>query len=156
MLVEDDAGAALELVYFNADPTYLKRLLPEGSRRLDLGQARSPMTAGCKCPIPIMWRPLDGGEAARRCPLHEPVYPLTAGLTNTTLRKAIGEALAQLPALPEWIDGGFLAQNGWPSFAEALARLHAPESRGRSPAVGAGSRRGSLMTSFSPISLRLP
>ncbi|MCJ7787433.1 MAG: ATP-dependent DNA helicase RecG, partial [Methyloceanibacter sp.] len=29
VLVEDDS-AALELVYFNADPVYLKRLLPEG------------------------------------------------------------------------------------------------------------------------------
>jgi ATP-dependent DNA helicase RecG len=34
VLVEDDAGASLELVYFNADPSYLKRLLPAGSRRL--------------------------------------------------------------------------------------------------------------------------
>ena len=39
VLVEDESGA-LELVYFNADPAYLKRLLPEGSRKLDLWQAR--------------------------------------------------------------------------------------------------------------------
>ena len=38
VLVEDDTSA-LELVYFNADPAYLKRLLPEGSRRI-FGQAR--------------------------------------------------------------------------------------------------------------------
>ena len=35
------SGAALELVYFNADPTYLKRLLPEGSRRLISGKLES-------------------------------------------------------------------------------------------------------------------
>ncbi|MGV1015027.1 MAG: ATP-dependent DNA helicase RecG, partial [Methyloceanibacter sp.] len=34
VLVEDDAGGAFDLVYFNADPVYLKRLLPVGSRRL--------------------------------------------------------------------------------------------------------------------------
>ena len=72
---------------------------------------------------------LDGAEAgAATLPLHEPVYPLTAGLTNTTLRKAIGEALQHLPSLPEWTDAAFLARQAWPSFAEALARLHAPEA----------------------------
>jgi ATP-dependent DNA helicase RecG len=59
--------------------------------------------------------------------MHEPIYPLTAGLTNTTLRKAIGEALARLPAFPEWMDEGYRAKNAWPSFADALRRLHAPE-----------------------------
>ena len=33
------------------------------------------------------------------------------------------------PSLPEWIDAGLAgAQNAWPSFAAALARLHAPEA----------------------------
>ena len=41
VLVEDEAGAALELVYFNADPSYLKRLLPVGSRRLISGKLES-------------------------------------------------------------------------------------------------------------------
>ena len=87
------------------------------------------MTAGCKCRIPIMWPSSMAPKPARRSlPLHEPVYPLTAGLTNTTLRKAIGEALQHLPSLPEWTDAAFLAKQAWPSFAEALARLHAPEA----------------------------
>ena len=34
-------SGALELVYFNADPAYLKRLLPEGSRRLISGKLES-------------------------------------------------------------------------------------------------------------------
>ena len=37
-------------------------------------------------------------------PLVEPVYPLTAGLSGKVLRRAIGQALARLPALPEWQD----------------------------------------------------
>ena len=41
VLVEDAAGAALELVYFNADPNYLKRLLPAGSKRLVSGKLES-------------------------------------------------------------------------------------------------------------------
>jgi ATP-dependent DNA helicase RecG len=128
VLVEDQSGAALELVYFNADPAYLKRLLPEGSRRLISGKLES-YDGWLQMPHPDHVARLDGaeGSAAATLPLHEPVYPLTAGLTNTTLRKAIGEALAHLPTLPEWTDAAYAAKNAWPSFGEALARLHAPE-----------------------------
>ncbi|HET7211163.1 MAG TPA: ATP-dependent DNA helicase RecG, partial [Methyloceanibacter sp.] len=125
VLVEDDAGAALELVYFNADPSYLKRLLPAGSRRLISGKLES-YDGWLQMPHPDHVMAVDGDGGAP-LPLHEPVYPLTAGLTNTTLRKAIGNALGQVPELPEWIDAGFLAQNAWPRFGEAIARLHNPE-----------------------------
>ncbi len=124
VLVEDQSSA-LELVYFNADPAYLKRLLPEGSKRLISGKIES-YDGWLQMPHPDHVLAVESGLGA--LPLHEPVYPLTAGLTNTTLRKAIGEASARMPSLPEWIDAGLLAQNTWPSFAEALARLHAPEA----------------------------
>jgi ATP-dependent DNA helicase RecG len=125
VLVEDDDGAALELVYFNADPTYLKRLLPAGSKRLISGKLES-YDGWLQMPHPDHVVAADGGSGDA-LPLHEPLYPLTAGLTNTTLRKAIGEALAQLPSLPEWIDAGLLAKHNWPSVTDAVPRLHAPE-----------------------------
>ncbi len=129
VLVEDSSGAALELVYFNADPSYLKRLLPAGAKRLVSGRLES-YDGWLQMPHPDHVVALDtapeGGTAA--LPVHEPLYPLTAGLTNTLLRRAIGEALARLPSLPEWIDETFRVRSAWPFFAEALARLHAPES----------------------------
>jgi ATP-dependent DNA helicase RecG len=125
VLVEDDAGAALELVYFNADPAYLKRLWPVGSKRLVSGRLES-YDGWLQMPHPDHVAPVDT-DGASALPLHEPVYPLTAGLTNNVVRKAIGEALHQLPALPEWIDAGFLAQNALPSFADAIAKLHVPK-----------------------------
>jgi ATP-dependent DNA helicase RecG len=128
VLVEDRSGAALELVYFNADANYLKRLLPVGSRRLVSGKLES-YDGWLQMPHPDHVAAADA-EGAGALPLHEPVYPLTAGLTNTVLRKAIGEALGQVPPLPEWIDSGLLAREAWPSFGEAVAKLHAPESEG--------------------------
>jgi ATP-dependent DNA helicase RecG len=127
VLVEDSAGAALELVYFNADPGYLKRLLPVGSRRLVSGKLES-YDGWLQIPHPNHVVDIEGErDATAALPMHEPVYPLTAGLTNTTLRKAIGEALATLPTFPEWMDEGYRAKNAWSSFADALRRLHAPE-----------------------------
>src|SRR6476661_7607236 len=128
VLAEDASGAALELVYFNADPSYLKRLLPPGSRKLVSGKLES-YNGWLQMPHPDYVVAIDSADknSDGALPLHEPLYPLTAGLSNSVLRKAIGEALARLPALPEWIDGAFRLRNAWPSFAEALASLHAPE-----------------------------
>jgi ATP-dependent DNA helicase RecG len=127
VLVEDSSGAALELVYFNADRGYLRRLLPVGSQRLVSGKLES-YDGWLQMPHPDHVMNIEGPrDAAAALPLHEPIYPLTAGLTNTMLRKAIGEALGKMPTLPEWVDEAYHAKNAWPSFGEALQRLHAPE-----------------------------
>ena len=73
---------------------------------------------------------VDAEGDVAKLPLLEPIYPLTAGLTNTTLRKGIAQALERLPALPEWIDTAWRERNAWPSFGEALKRMHSPESGG--------------------------
>ncbi|WP_244500281.1 ATP-dependent DNA helicase RecG [Methyloceanibacter superfactus] len=122
ILVEDDSGA-LELIYFKADPAYLKRLLPVGSQRLISGKLEA-YDGYLQMPHPDH---VAAPEGLSDLPLIEPVYPLTAGLSNTTFRKVLAGALAQLPDLPEWIDAGFLAKKDWPRFAEAIARLHAPQ-----------------------------
>jgi ATP-dependent DNA helicase RecG len=128
VLVVDASGALLELVYFNADPAYLKRLLPVGARRLVSGKLES-YDGWLQMPHPdhvvAIDAKADGG--ANSLPVHEPVYPLTAGLTNTMLRKAIGEALARLPAFLEWIDEAFRKRNDWSSFGDAVRQVHAPE-----------------------------
>src|ERR1700732_4113866 len=58
----------------------------------------------------------------------EPVYPLTAGLSPRVVRKAVGEALDRLPALPEWIDSALRERRGWPGWGEAVRQAHAPET----------------------------
>ena len=156
MLVED-SSAALELVYFNADPVYLKRLLPQGSRRLVSGKLES-YDGWLQMPHPDHVVAADGAPDGNtgKLPLIEPIYPLTAGLTNTMLRKAIGEALRELPTLPDWMDQGFRARQAWPSFAEALQRLHAPQEEADFLPSAPARGRGLPMTSFSPISSPLP
>jgi len=61
-----------------------------------------------------------------RLPLVEPVYPLTEGLYQNQLHKAINAALDRLPALPEWQDPAFLARERFPDFADALRHVHRP------------------------------
>jgi ATP-dependent DNA helicase RecG len=61
-------------------------------------------------------------------PWIEPVWPLTAGITPRTMRKAALGALERLPDFPEWQDKTILAKRGWPGFGTALHALHAPKT----------------------------
>ena len=66
--------------------------------------------------------PERGGEV----PLHEAVYPATAGLPSRTVRRLTLAALERAPELQEWIDPHLLAREGWPSWRDALEALHRP------------------------------
>jgi ATP-dependent DNA helicase RecG len=69
------------------------------------------------------------------------VYGQTEGLTSRMLARSVGLALERLPALPEWQDAGWLQQNGFPPFRDALAALHRPESvEATAPETGARRR----------------
>jgi len=60
-----------------------------------------------------------------------PVYPLTEGLSQTTLRKAVKHALSlcnnEPRLLVDWIPESILKQYHYPSLAEAIQILHAPD-----------------------------
>ncbi len=123
VICSDETGF-ITLVFFHARADYLIKALPEGSKRIisgrveDYGGARQ-MTH----PDHIVDPAIAGG-----LPLFEPVYPLTAGLPASVMRKAAQGAVERLPNLPEWQDAAWLAKNKFPAFGDALRRLHAPQS----------------------------
>jgi len=114
-VVGDGSGFA-ELVFFQRFPA---AKLPKGARVLVSGKfdERRQMVH----PDHIV--PADRAEGL---PWIEPVWPLTAGLFPWHLRRPVAQALACIPALPEWHDPALLAREKWPGFAEALHLLHAP------------------------------
>ncbi len=114
-VVADGTGFS-EILFFRAFPR--ERLAP-GARVLVSGK---PDERG-HFVHPEHIVPLDGAE---RLPAIEPVWPLTAGLFPSHLRRAFTEALACVPDLPEWHDAALLRREAWPGFAEALRALHAP------------------------------
>jgi ATP-dependent DNA helicase RecG len=118
-----DDTAALELVFFHAKPDYLKEVLPVGARRIVSGRI-DRYGGRLQMAHPDYILPPD---QARELPTHEPVYALTENLPGKSLQRAIHGALEKVPALPEWQDGAFLKARGWPSFGEALRKVHAPE-----------------------------
>ncbi|MFA5951079.1 MAG: ATP-dependent DNA helicase RecG [Hyphomicrobium sp.] len=122
---EDDTGT-LDIVFFRAERSYVERQLPVGEIRYISGRVEQ---YGDKLQ---MSHPdyIVAPEARSELPLLEPVYPLTAGLSGKVLLKAERQALTRVPALSEWQDPAWLKARDWPSFADALARLHRPEDAG--------------------------
>jgi ATP-dependent DNA helicase RecG len=57
----------------------------------------------------------------------QPVWPLTGALGLPQVTRAMGAALALLPALPEWQDPPLLRREQWPGFTPALRAIQAPE-----------------------------
>lgn len=118
----EDAQTSFQLVFFHARGDYLKKLLPEGSRRLVSGRAEM-FDGMVQLVHPDHVVP---PEEASEIPEAEPVYPLTAGVTQKTMWKATRAALARAPALAEWIDPAQKAQAGWPDWQAALQAAHLP------------------------------
>lgn len=59
-----------------------------------------------------------------------PIYPLTAGITQNTIQRAIHLAflMAKHEEQPDWIPEDTLREKGWPEFTKALDSIHNPTS----------------------------
>jgi ATP-dependent DNA helicase RecG len=106
------------LVYFGDAGHYARRLLPVGETRYVSGRLER-FGQGFQIVHP-------DHVAARvdEIPEREPVYPLTGGLTNRRVAGLVQAAMERLPELAEWIGPRIIESRGWPSFGQALARIH--------------------------------
>jgi ATP-dependent DNA helicase RecG len=119
-----DATNTLTITYFNARKDYLQKLFPEGELRYVSGTATF-YDGHLQMVHPD--RVVDAAGFAK-LPLIDPVYPLTEGLHPIQVRKALDVALQRLPTLPEWQDQAWLKRGDYPGFAEALHRIHRPQT----------------------------
>jgi ATP-dependent DNA helicase RecG len=119
-----DAETEFFLVFFHAKGDWLARLLPTGQRRVISGRIEA-FDSVLQMPHPDhVLRP----DEAEGLPAFEPVYPLTAGITQKLVQKAVAAALDRAPDLPDWIDPALKAKQGWPGWRAALRAAHAPQS----------------------------
>ena len=119
-----DAETTFQLVFFHARGDFLQRLLPTGQKRVVSGKVEI-FDSIAQIVHPDHVLPL--AEAAE-IPAFEPVYPLHAGITQKAMWKATRSALAMAPILPEWIDPGLKAREGWPDWHDALVKAHSPDA----------------------------
>lgn len=120
----EDRELAFQVVFFRGAPKWIEAQLPVGERRLLSGKVE--LYDG-QYQMPHPDHILEADEAGELGNF-EPVYPLTAGVTQKTMAKAAAVALARVPEMAEWIDPALRAREGWPEFHAALDQAHHPLS----------------------------
>ncbi|NOX40730.1 MAG: ATP-dependent DNA helicase RecG [Alphaproteobacteria bacterium] len=123
VLVED-AQSSFSLVFFHPRPDWLKNMLPTGQRRIISGRVEI-FDGIAQMVHPDHILPV---ERAAEIPAFEPVYPLTAGLTQKVMSRAVRAAIDRAPKLPEWIEPTLKLKSDWPDWKDALDQAHAPSS----------------------------
>lgn len=119
-----DETGEIALVFFRPRADYLVKTLPVDEVRFISGKVEWFNGQPQMVHPDLIATPEDFSRAAGL----EPVYPLTEGLTGRMLAKSIGHALELLPDLPEWQDPEWLRTKNWPSFGDAIRRVHAPQA----------------------------
>jgi ATP-dependent DNA helicase RecG len=122
LVYASDETGDMVLTYFRAQPGYVEKLLPVGSKRYVSGTAQI-YDGTLQLTHPD--RVVDEAGFAKLSGI-DPVYPLTEGLALGSLRRAMAQALQKLPTLPEWISPELLRRCKFPPIAQALNRVHIP------------------------------
>lgn len=137
VITQDAAGRIITLTFFHGEQNYLLRQLPIASKRLISGKLESVEgRLGITHPDYIV-----AENEGTRIPQKEAIYPLTQGISQKVLLKALHKALETLPVLPEWLDKSLLAEKKWASWGESLKTVHAPrENDDTSPHTPAKER----------------
>ncbi|MGH1377201.1 MAG: ATP-dependent DNA helicase RecG [Alphaproteobacteria bacterium] len=117
-----DNSGTISLVFFHANKGWIEKLLPIGKPVIISGKVEYFQG------LPQMMHP-DIASPSDRNTLEtvEPIYPLTQGVTNKVMRKAVTAALTNIAPLPEWIDESYKKRERWCNWNEALQSLHNPD-----------------------------
>ena len=120
-----DGSGFLTLTYFRADSRWLQGQFPIGKERIVSGKI-SEWQGERQMSHPDFVMDPARGEMP---PPVEPIYHLTAGLTNKRVHTTAKLAVELIPdGLPEWIDPHLITQENWLGFKAAMQMVHAPEA----------------------------
>lgn len=117
-----DETGTLNLVFFHAHKDWIEKQLPEGTKIIVSGKVEY-YAGNPQITHPEIVKP----EERETLEALEPIYPLTAGLTNKTVRKAMGGALKFVRPLPEWLDEAYKKRQQWPDWSDAVKSIHTPD-----------------------------
>lgn len=113
----------VELVFFNAKSDYIRNLLPTDSERIISGKLELFNQK------PQMIHPdyVVSVDKKQELPTIQPIYNLTAGITQRLIAKAINHIIQDLPNITiEWLRPDLMERYGWASFSESIQKLHNP------------------------------
>jgi len=126
-VVTRDATGMLMLTFFHVKNDYLARQLPVGSKRIICGVVEWYDGAPTMAHPEVMAPTHKAAEVLRLVPL----YPLSGGLSQRVLQRAMHQALQRIQPLPEWLDEAFMREHQLVPQAAALQALHQPDDVAR-------------------------
>jgi ATP-dependent DNA helicase RecG len=126
VLATDALGNFISLSYFGKAAYTAKKQLPVGAKRWVAGRLDQ---YGHMLQI-VHPEHVAEDSSELLGTLNEPIYRLSEGLTQPKVAGLAAQALARVPALPEWIEPGQFARSGWPAWADALKLAHKGEHPG--------------------------
>ncbi len=118
----DDSGF-LTLVFFNSNAGYLQKQFPVG-RAVAVSGLVEDFHGQRQITHPDY---VEDAAHIARIPLVEPIYPLTAGITNRRLHGLIMQVLSHDLVFDEWLEPSLLTSRKWTDMRAALTTLHNPE-----------------------------
>lgn len=121
-----DGSSELSLVFFKVYADSLKKNYPIGEKRAISGKLEY-FNGMWQMTHPDYVLPVD---KLKDLATLEPVYPLTAGITNKMVLKLVAEAFNRLPQMPEWQTRDSLGDLEYISFNDALKKVHHPNNIG--------------------------
>jgi len=119
----DDTGE-MDLVFFNVKGDYLIKQLPLGATRVVSGKL-DKFNGTLQMPHPDM---IVKPEEKASVTILEPIYPLTAGVSNKVATKIIHLALQRVNKLPEWNDHALMERKRWPEWHKSIMTAHNPKT----------------------------
>ena len=119
-----DGTATLVLVFFKIYSDSIQKNYPIGAKRVVSGKLEY-FNGMWQMSHPEYTTTPDKLKLISRL---EPVYPLTAGVTNKLMCKIAGDCLNRVPKLPEWQSLVYQNNIEYVSFNDALNRIHHPKN----------------------------
>lgn len=118
-----DETGAVSLVFFKASKAWMEKSYPVGKEMIVSGKVEyyqgNPQIVHPDTAAP---------EERESLETVEPIYPLTQGVSNKILSKAIRGALAFTPEMPDWLEPSYKAQQKWDDWDSCIQAVHTPES----------------------------
>ena len=123
-IVVEDATEQLILTFFKTYGDSLSKQFPVGGEKIISGKIEI-FNGSLQMAHPEY---VVDTTTPEQMPQVEPVYPLTAGVTNKMLNKLQKQALHCVPKMPEWLDENLLKTQKWEDFASSVKKVHQPQN----------------------------
>lgn len=119
-----DGTSELELIFFKVYKDSIEKNYPQGEKRAISGKLEY-FNGRWQISHPDFVVPENRLNDIMRL---EPVYPLTAGITNKMMIKLAKDAILRTPNLIEWLSKDSFGDLEYISFNEAIKKVHNPKA----------------------------